>query len=331
MKGFDREAFFIKKLQDSGITQGIGDDCCVLKAKGYPRAHRALVSHYPKLQQKLVIGMDSFCEGVHFLNTWFSPSQLATKAFLVNYSDLVAMNAIPKYLMLSIVLPVYWSKIEISDFVSGLTYCAHKYKIKIIGGDTIVAQGLQIHITMLGFARNALIYRDRIPPGVHLYYTSDRYKSRAIGQSLRVLKMLLNTPKNTNSYSKDFGDSQIQKSHRVFKPRGRFLYSEIRAGFVKDCAHFLKGGMDISDSILSELDRLGKLNKLKLTSSPWRQTQRPHIHRIWSSGEEYEMLLAIAPRDFLRLKRIAYKHRIKLGYIGALQRGSMRLKPPRWH
>lgn len=330
MKGFDREAFFIKKLQDSGITQGIGDDCCVLCAKGYPKAHRALISYYPKFHQKLVVGMDSFCEGVHFLNTWFSPSQLATKAFLVNYSDLIAMNAIPKYFMLSIVLPVHWSKGEISDFIGGLAYCARKYKIKIIGGDTIVAQSLQIHMTMLGFARNTLIYRDRIPPGVHLYYTSDRYKSRAIGQSLRVLKMLLNTPKNGNSYPKDCSDFQVQKFHRVFKPQGRFLHPEIRAGFVKDCAHFLKGGMDISDSILSELDRLGKLNRLKLTSS-WRQHRRPHIHRIWSSGEEYEMLLAIAPRDSLRLKRIAHKHRIKLGYIGLLQRGSMKLKPPKWH
>lgn len=325
MKGFDREAFFIKALQDSGITQGIGDDCCVIGTQRYPKAHRAFISH-PKPHQKLVIGMDSFCEGVHFLRTWFSPFELARKAFLVNYSDLIAMNAVPKYLMLSIALPAYWGKADMRDFISALVSCARKYQVRIIGGDTIVSGDLQIHMTMLGFARNAIIYRDRIPPGAHLYYTSDRYKSKAIGQSLRVLKMLLNTPKNSDRNPQH---SPIWNLPKTPKAQGRFLHPEIRAGFVRDCAPFLKGGMDISDSILSELERLGKLNKLKL--APLDSKCSLKMNRIWGSGEEYEMLVAIAPKDSLRLKKIAQKHRIKLGYIGVLQKGSMRLKPPKWH
>lgn len=166
-------------------------------------------------------------------------------------------------------------------------------------------------MTFFGIGRK-LIYRDLIPQGSRLYYTSDRYYRNSIGQSIKVLKTLLNTPKN--------GASAFAK--------GRFLRPEIRTGFVRDCASFLRGGMDISDSILSELDRLGQINHLKLSPSP---KLTPHIKRTWSSGEEYEMLVAIAPKDNLKLKRIATKHRIHLGYIGTLQRGRMRLNPPKWH
>ena len=102
---FDREAFFIRLLEQSGVTKGIGDDCVILGnvKNAYPRTHKAQIQKtqfcksqtpQPQIQHKsynalksphillkgkapLVIGMDSFCEGVHFLQEWFSPYTLA--------------------------------------------------------------------------------------------------------------------------------------------------------------------------------------------------------------------------------------------------------------
>ena len=330
---FDRESFFIRTLQSEGITQGIGDDCCVFFPQGQfnksYRSHKAHIkTHYlqtaihinthSKVQQKanispFVVGMDSFCEGVHFLTHWFTPYQLAFKAFLVNCSDIIAMNATPAYAMLSIGLPKYWTKVEIKDFVRGVGDFCRKYNVKLVGGDTISSQNLQIHITFFGIAHKHTLYRDKIPAGSVLFYTCDKYPRHTITQSYKVLKNLLYQPKN-----------------RILYPKGRFLMPYIRKNFVHHCAPFLKGGMDISDGILSEITRLCTINHLYF--KPSIPLFRPHIKMLLHSGEEYEMLLAVSPKDILRLKRQALRHRIFVREIGTLtHRG--RMLPPRkyWH
>lgn len=325
MIGFDRESFFIHTLQSEGITEGIGDDCCVFFPQGrYNNSHHSHKAHIKphinsRAQQKasispFVIGMDSFCEGVHFLAHWFSPYELAFKAFLVNFSDIVAMNATPAYAMLSIGLPKYWSKAEIKDFIRGIGDFCRTYNIKLIGGDTISTQDLQIHITFFGLVHKHTLYRDKIPASSVLFYTCDKYPQHIITQSYKVLKNLLNQPKN-----------------RILYPKGRFLKPHIRQSFVRDCAHFLKGGMDISDGLLSEIARLCALNHLCFKSS--LPLFRPHIKMLLHTPEEYEMLLAVSPKDILRLKRQAQRHRIFVHKIGTLVRSGGRILPPRkyWH
>lgn len=317
---FDRESFFIKKLIESGITQGIGDDCCILDNSPLPIQMRHK-GHIKTPFKRLVLGMDSFCEGVHFLSSWFAPQELAYKAFLVNYSDLIAMNATPKYAMLSICLPKKWSQSDISHFIEGIKRFAIKHSIHIIGGDTISSDILQIHITMLGIASRKILYRDRIQKGSVLYYTQDRYPSQTIAQTAKNLRhLLLNR----------LVDSQKSPHMMKISPKGRFLLPTIRKEFIKECRRFLRAGMDISDGIYSELSRLSQLNSLKLI--PKNKILASPFHRLlYNSGEVYEMLLAISPRDHLRLKRLSQKHRISVVKLGILMRGKMRLKAKKWH
>ncbi len=117
MLGFDRESYFLSLLQKSGITKGVGDDCCILDCNASPYHSTFCHSPYsrytppPRVAHKahihaqditsFLVGADSFCEGVHFLMKWFSPYDIAYKAFLVNYSDIIAMNATPLYATLS--------------------------------------------------------------------------------------------------------------------------------------------------------------------------------------------------------------------------------------
>nr|QGT50419.1 thiamine-monophosphate kinase [uncultured Helicobacter sp.] len=317
---FDRESFFIKKLIESGITQGIGDDCCILDSSPLSLKMRHK-GHIKAPFRNFVLGMDSFCEGVHFLSSWFAPQDLAYKAFLVNYSDLIAMNATPKYAMLSVCLPKKWSQSDVSDFVKGIKKFAIKHSIRIIGGDTISSDRLQIHITMLGIASRKILYRDRIQKGSVLYYTQDRYPSQTIIQTAKTLRgLLLNHLRDS------------QKSPHMMKtsPKGRFLLPIIREGFIKDCSRFIRAGMDISDGIYSELSCLSQLNFLKFTPQD-RISTSSYYRLMYNSGEVYEMLLAISPRDHLRLKRLSQKHRISVVRLGALMRGKMRLKARRWH
>ena len=327
---FDKETFFIRLLEQSGVTKGIGDDCVILGnvKNAYPRTHKAQIqagiqktqfckSQTPQLQIRhkshnalqsphmllkgkapLVIGMDSFCEGVHFLQEWFSPYTLAHKAFLVNYSDMIAMNATAAYAMLSIALPRKWGKSEIKECVQGISdFCKN--------------------ITLFGFANKHTLFRDRIPLDSVLYATCDRYPSKTITQGLKVLKNLLINDKQ-----------RLAKIN--LKAKGRFLKPEIRAEFVQSCERFLKGGLDISDGILQEIKRLCTLNQCGFKSAV--PLFAPKSRALLQSGEAYEMLLAISPKDMLRFKRQAARHRIKLLKLGSLRKKRTILpKNTLWH
>lgn len=334
-RAFDKEVFFIRSLQQSGVTRGIGDDCVLLAnvKNAYPRTHKAQIqkrqiqlkkhTHLQtppftlKHKSPLVVGMDSFCEGVHFLKKWFSPYTLAYKAFLVNYSDIIAMNATPAYAMLSIALPREWGKQEIRQCVQGISDFCKKFHIFLIGGDTISSQALEFHITFFGFANKHILYRDRIPHNSVLYATCDRYPSKTITQGIKVLKNLLKNDKQS-----------IVTTN--LKAKGRFLKPQIRVEFVQGCERFLKGGLDISDGILQEIKRLCTLNQCGFKSAIplFAQSSRA----LLQSGEVYEMLLAISPKDTLRLKRQAARHRIKLLKLGNFrQKRTLLPKSTLWH
>lgn len=309
---FDREAFFLSLLQKEAISKGIGDDCCVLDSIFLSPhiAHIRTNKHFP-----LIVGADSFCEDVHFLREWFSPYELAYKAFIVNYSDIIAMNAKPLYATLSVALPKYWHKREIRAFVKGIGDVCRVYNITLIGGDTISADKAQIHITMFAKAQKHTLYRDRIPIGSILCYTSDKYPQNRITQSYKVLKNLLY-------------DSQILHINK--RAKGRFLLPNVRATFIAKCAYFLKGGMDISDGILSEMTRLCAINHCSFKS--YISLFAPRQKALLYSGESYEMLIAIAPKDILKLKRYAAKYRIRINMLGTFTRIKHILPPCRaWH
>lgn len=62
---------------------------------------------------------DLFFENVHFKREWFSLEQIATKAMLVNISDAISMNAVPKYALLGLALPKNLSENEIKALQKG--------------------------------------------------------------------------------------------------------------------------------------------------------------------------------------------------------------------
>ncbi|WP_334094316.1 thiamine-phosphate kinase [Helicobacter typhlonius] len=335
MLGFDRESYFLSLLQKSGITKGVGDDCCILDCNASPYHSTFCHSPYsrytppPSVAHKahihaqditsFLVGADSFCEGVHFLMKWFSPYDIAYKAFLVNYSDIIAMNATPLYATLSVALPKSWQKAEIKDFVRGIETFCRSHSIKLIGGDTITALSLQIHITLFAKKSKHTLYRDKIPLHSLLCYTSDRYPRDSITQISKVLKNLLNTHKYEGFKAKN---TNINTESTSIKPRlkakGRFLRPTIRTGFIRECAPFLRGGMDISDGILSDIVQLCTINRLGFKA--YFPIFAPRFRHLLHSGETYEMLLAIAPKDRLKIQKRAAKHRIRIHTLGKLTR-----------
>ncbi len=268
----DREAFFISKLVDSGITYNIGDD-------------GVLIDDY-------VYAMDLFCEGVHFIRKHFSYYQIAKKAMLVNISDILAMGVKPQYALLGISFSSDMNNRDIVEFQRGIIDICNSFKIKIIGGDTIKDNKLNIAITMFGKKGKYILSRSGFKAGDIVYYSGN------LGSVKKDMRLL-------------YSGMKIQADSKFYVPH-------LREQFIYAILPFVRGGMDISDGLFYELNRLSVNNNIRFTFF-----NKINLS-IFSSGEEYELLFSIRKKDTKKLQMIAKKHRVTITKLAQIHKGRQR-------
>ena len=249
------ESYFIKQFS----TKHIGDDGAVLD--GY------------------VYSKDAFFENVHFKRKWFSYFNIARKAMLVNISDAIAMNATPKYVLLSVAMPKDMTKEDMRELANGFKSVAEEFGAEIIGGDTIGNAKLDITVTVISTVSKPLL-RANVKEGYLFAYTG------RLGKSAKDLKKLFN----------------LGSIHS----KSKFIDIKLRTHFVRNAQRELKAGMDISDGLLSDIEKMTDLNRVGLKFT------RKIKKNIGCSGEEYEMLVAFGKRDKKSVLRRAKQSRTPL-------------------
>ena len=134
------------KPQNSSTIYGIGDDCAVL--------------HYA--DKEVLITSDMLMEGVHFDLTFIDLQHLGYKAAMINLSDIFAMNATPRQLVVNIALSKRFKVEDVEEFYTGLRTACNKWQVDIVGGDTTSSYtGLAISITCIGeAAKEDIVYRN---------------------------------------------------------------------------------------------------------------------------------------------------------------------------
>ena len=234
-----------------------------------------------------VYSKDAFFEDIHFKTKWMNFYQIAQKAMLVNISDAIAMNAVPRFALLSVAMPKSMSKHDMRELIRGFESVSNEYGLEIIGGDTISNTKLDISITIISTTKKPL-RRSGVKVGDYLAYSGE------LGSSAKDLRKLLNL-------------GTIHKS-------SKFVNIKLRADFVKHSSRYLKAGMDISDGLFSDLDKIASLNRIGFEFVQ-------HIPKlIGCSGEEYEMLVAFDKRDIKAVKRRAEQSRTKLNIFAKATR-----------
>lgn len=257
----NKEDYFIKQIANKKY---IGDDGAYID--GY------------------VYSMDSFFENIHFKKEWvdkkiFSFKKLAYKSMLVNISDAIAMNAKPKYALLSVAIPKNYSKKDIKSLAKGFKKAEKRFGFKIIGGDTIENVKLDISITIVSKTKNP-IFRNTLLKDDLLCYTG------TLGESKRDLEKLLRGEK-------------ISKKSKFIKPR-------LKDKFFYEASKYINSSMDISDGLFFELERLSKQNSLGF------EFFKKIDESIGISGEEYELLFSFSEKNRDKIDKIAKKHKVKL-------------------
>ena len=232
----NKEELFIQNISTSSI---IGDDGAYIDGFVYSK--------------------DAFFENIHFKKEWFSYKEIAIKASLVNVSDCIAMNATPKYALLSIAMPKNITKSQIQELSKGFLEIAKRYNYEIIGGDTIANTKLDITMTFISTTKKP-IFRTKIRKNEYICFTGH------LGESLKDLKRL-------------FRGKKIKKT-------SKFKLPKIRDKFMKKASRYITASLDISDGLFKELERLSKANNIGY------KFLKKFDKNTGCSGEEYELLFA---------------------------------------
>ncbi len=239
--------------------------------------------------QNTVYSKDLFCEDIHFKLSWMNLEQIAKKSMLVNISDAIAMNAVPKQALLGLVIPTKFTKSQIKELSSGFKKIADKYNIDIIGGDTTSGDKLMISVTIISKTNNP-IYRNSMKKGDFIAFTG------SVGNSKKELTKLLR------------GGTINSKS--------RFISPDLKADFFYEASKHINAALDISDGLSKDLSRLCK-------SSGFYGVKflRYFTKQELCSGEEYEMLFSFRKKNLHKIISIAKKHRVNLTVFGVTCRG----------
>ena len=125
---------------------GVGDDAAVIEAGN---------------GEVLVISTDTLLEGIDFDLTYFPLKHLGYKAVTVAISDILAMNARPEQIMLSLGVSAKLPVEALDDLYEGLHFACEEQGIDLVGGDTSASMtGLTISLTAIGRAKKeAVVYR----------------------------------------------------------------------------------------------------------------------------------------------------------------------------
>ncbi len=235
--------------------------------------------------------MDAFFEDTHFKREWMSIAQIGRKAMLINLSDAIAMNAQPKFALITVSLPHNVTEDQIDELMTSMDNTAKEYGCEIIGGDTIGGDKLHLSITIISKS-DAPLLRTGLKVGDLLAYTG------TLGESKRNLDAL-------------FRGEKIANDSRFFEPT-------LRADFIASARAFLRTGMDISDGLYCDTNKLLDINKYGFDAFEEIPPEIGH------SGEEYEMLVSFAPEHYSDVMKIAEETNTPLTVFAKVAKNSDR-------
>lgn len=252
------------------IKSQIGDDCAIINTTSY-----------------IAITMDTLVLNTHFLEK-ICPFDLGYKSVSVNLSDLAAVGASPKWLLLSLTMP-FINEFWIDKYSKGLFHHLNIFNVKLIGGD--LSKGpLSITITAQGtIPKNNNIKMSRFNAKIQdlIYVTG------TLGDSAAGLSILMDNLCITDKISKNY----LIKRHTRPVPR-------IHEGIV--LRHLVNAACDISDGTVVDLQNILNnsqcgakiyLDRLPISSYLLNNVEyKQAISFALYGGEDYELCFTIPPK-----------------------------------
>ncbi len=126
------------------------------------------------------ITTDTVVENVHFYRNIFSNYDLAYRAIGTALSDLAAMGAVPKYILVALGLP---TDFKISGFLKEIAEVAKNFNVVSVGGDISNSTHIFVNVTCIGVDASAsdlkLLHQKRSKHGKDNPNKSDNFNLRS--------------------------------------------------------------------------------------------------------------------------------------------------------
>lgn len=220
------------ELKNESSKYGVGDDAAVLSYSS---------------EKQILVTTDLLMEGVHFDLTYVPLKHLGYKAAIVNFSDVYAMNGMPKQITVSLALSKRFSVEDMEDFYAGLRLACELHHVDIVGGDTTSSlTGLAVSITCIGEAdKDKVVYRNGAKDTDLICVSGDL---GAAYMGLQLLEREKTVFKGSEEIQPDFTGKEYLLE-RQLKPEARKDIVEMLAA-----ANIVPTSMmDVSDGLSSEL------------------------------------------------------------------------------
>ncbi len=275
-------------LKNKSSLFGVGDDAAVLDYG----------------QKQVIVTTDLLTEGIHF-NLMYTPlKHLGYKAAIVNFSDIYAMNAYPKQIIIAIAVSRKFTTEMIDEIYSGIYLACDNYGVDVVGGDTSSSlTGLTITITAVGEASSGdITYRHGAKENDLICVSGD------LGGSYMGLQLL---EREKSIFEKD---TSIQPDLKGYE---YILERQLKPEARKDIIQLLEinkikptSMIDISDGLSSELfhicyeSKVGcKIfsDKIPINSETRKMAQEFNIEPLVAAlngGEDYELLFTVPLNKF---------------------------------
>lgn len=280
------------ELADPSSLQGIGDDAAVIDPQGLVQ----------------VVTTDMLVERVHFDLAYMPLKHLGYKAIVVNLSDVYAMNARPRQVVVSLALSNRFPVEAVDELYDGMLTACRAYGVDLVGGDTTSStSGLVISVTAIGAAKKEdVVYRHGAKENDLLVVSGD------LGGAYMGLQVL---EREKAVFQQDPNVQPDLSGHDYIL--GRQLRPEARQDVI---AMFAELGLrptamiDISDGLASEAMHLAHRSGLGVriyeekipldptTISTARDFGLDPTMCALNGGEDYELLFTIAQGDYDKVK-----------------------------
>ena len=259
-------------------------------------------------KRKLVISVDTYVEGVHFID-FQNPDLVIKKIIRSSISDLICKGVQPKYYFISgSGDEKSFTKKNLKMISKSLYQEQKKYLINLCGGDTTFSKKLSFTITSVGFS-NKIIFRNKAKLNDDIYVTGNLGDS-FIG--LKVLQKKIKLNKVLTNYFKT-----------------KYFHPTLHRNFTKKLILFANTSIDISDGLISDLEKM--INKQKLSYKIYLENI-PISHNLKklidlkitnkissiTHGDDYQILFTASPLKSRIISKISKSLGIKISKIGKI-------------
>ena len=258
--------------------------------------------------RSLVISIDTYNEGVHFLN-FKRPDLVIKKILRSSISDLICKGVSPKYYFISGSgnKKTFTNK-NLSKISNSLKHEQNKYGIFLCGGDTTFSNKLSFSITSVGFSKK-IIFRNKAKLNDDIYVTGN------LGDSFVGLKILQNKISSTKIIENYF----VKK---YFEP-------DIQIKLTTALLRFANSSIDVSDGLIDDLEKM--INKQRLSYKIYEEKipisknlnsflkkNKLRKSNFISNGDDYQILFTAGVDKSRIILRTSRKLGIKITKSGKI-------------